>query len=271
MPGGDTRRINGPSKTYSVASYKKTRRKYLPLLTTEGVREDGRKLDEIRPMYLRAGIVQKANGSSYIETSGTKLVCAVYGPRDHIRKHDFSSKGHVTCSLTYSPFSRKERIIDHNDTQSKELSSIIVEALSSAICIESYPKAFIDIYINVLEDNGNALSHAIIASSIALADAGIEMLDLVTSSSMVFNDKIECLDPTAKELNHPSIVGSLTLGYLPSLNQISCLLKDGEQSVDKDVMCVTTCIKSCLRVHSVMKDCLVESTIEKKKQELDET
>lgn len=59
------------------------------------------------------------------------------------------------------------------------------------------------------------------ASSVALADAGIEMVDFLTPSSLVFND----MDPTLKERLHPSIVGSLTIAYLPLFNQVSCLTK----------------------------------------------
>ena len=54
------------------------------------------------------------------------------------------------------------------------------------------------------------------ASSVALADAGIEMVDFLTPSSLVFND----MDPTLKERLHPSIVGSLTIAYLPLFNQV---------------------------------------------------
>ena len=91
------------------------------------------------------------------------------------------------------------------------------------------------------------------ASSVALADAGIEMVDLVTPSSLVFND----IDPTLKERLHPSIIGSLTIAYLPLLNQVSCLTKDGEQSIDDSIASVNKCIEAYLWLHFLMKDCLV--------------
>ena len=208
------------------------------------------------------GIVQKANGSAYLETSGTKLTCSVFGPRDYVRKHDFSSSGKLTCELSFVPFARKERC----DTGSKSLdklnaeySSVITESLISAVCLNSYPKSQIDVYINVLEDDGNTLSYGIVAAAIALADAGIEMTDLVTSSSLVFNDDFYCLDPTESEQCSKNIIGKMTVAYLPSLNQISCLLQDGEVDVDKSVGMINTCIEGCLRMHELMKDCLVSS------------
>ena len=55
MPSNDTRRINPPASTKSVTCFKKTRRKYAPLLTNDGTRDDKRTLDEIRPTYIKPG------------------------------------------------------------------------------------------------------------------------------------------------------------------------------------------------------------------------
>ena len=146
--------------------------------------------------------------------------------------------------------------------QSKEYSNLICKALHHAICLESYPKALIDVYINIIEENGTTLSHAIMAASIALADAGIQMLDIVTSCSLVYNDELSLIDPINSELHHPDIYGRLTVAYLPSLNQVSGLIKDGEQDVDESIGAINACIEGCLRVHSVMKECLVKVTMD---------
>lgn len=254
----DTKRVNGPSVTQSLSSFRKILTDK-PLLNKEGRRSDGREHREIRPIYLKAGTVKKANGSAYLETDGTKLICAVYGPRDNPKRHDFMSTGTLTCEFSYAPFAREERIIDHQERLSREYSEIIIESLSCAVCLESYPKAQIDVYVKVLEDNGNTLSHAMVAASVALADAGIEMLDLVTSCSAVYNDAVMLNDPSNFELTHRDILGKVAIAYLPSLNQISCLLKDGEQSTEESIKSVNACIESCLRVHSIMRECLTNS------------
>jgi exosome complex component MTR3 len=51
------------------------------------------------------------------------------------------------------------------------------------------PKSSIDVYVNVLENDGtsSSLAAAISAASVALADAGIEMYDQVAASSIVSN------------------------------------------------------------------------------------
>ena len=63
----------------------------------------------------------------------------------------------------------------------------------------------------------------------------------------------------------------LTIAYLPSLNQVSCLIKDGEQSIDDSIASVNKCIEACLRLHSVMKDCLVTSTIDRANEDENST
>jgi len=263
----DTRRVNGPPTTISLSSFLTKEDDERPLLDYDDQRVDGRKCDEIRPIYLKAGVVQQSNGSAYLETRGTKVICAVYGPRDNPRKHDFSSTGNLTCTLQYAPFARHNtRARDNNqDPQSKEYSNIIRSALHYAVCLEEYPKAQIDVYVNIIEENGDTLSHAIMAASIALADAGIQMLDLVTSCSLVYNEDVSLLDPGHKELLHPDVFGSLTVAYLPSLNQVCGLIKKGEQDVDESIRSINMCIEGCLRVHSLMKDCLVKVAVDAKK------
>ena len=65
-------------------------------------------------------------------------MCSVYGPLDHYKKHEYSPKCTITCTLNYAQFSRHERVIDNNGVNSKEYSNIIVESLSSRICIKVY-------------------------------------------------------------------------------------------------------------------------------------
>ena len=100
------------------------------------------------------------------------------------------------------------------------------------------------------------------AASVALADAGIQMLDVVTSCSLVYNEDVSLIDPQNSELLHPEIFGSLTVSYLPSLNQVSGLVKNGEQEVDESIKAINSCIEGCLRVHSVIKECLVKVTVD---------
>jgi len=203
------------------------------------------------------GSLRGANGSCYLETDGTKLVCCVYGPRDANRRLD-QTTGHLNCDFTYAPFSRKKREKPNQFGFEKKNSSLLLQALYPAVCLDSFPKAQVDIYITVLEDNGSTLSHAIMAAAVALADAGIEMLDTVTACTLVFSDSGLCIDPTDAETCHDDVRGTMSVAYLPSMNQVSSCLSEGMQDVDIFRRNTDTCLEACIRVHAVIRECLVK-------------
>ncbi len=63
----------------------KSREKPVELIDKNGLRIDGRKLDELRPIKMEIGLLDKADGSAYIEQGKNKILAAVYGPEKHIR------------------------------------------------------------------------------------------------------------------------------------------------------------------------------------------
>lgn len=46
-----------------------------------GLRVDGRRALELRQIRIRMGVFGQADGSAYIEHGNTKVLAAVYGPR----------------------------------------------------------------------------------------------------------------------------------------------------------------------------------------------
>ena len=71
-----------------------------------------------------------------------------------------------------------------NDEE-RELSVQLQTALEAAVRLQTFPKANVDIYCLVLESAGADLAVCICAASLALADAGIEMEDMVSACSVV--------------------------------------------------------------------------------------
>ena len=47
-------------------------------------RADGRSFDELRPIKIEAGVLNRADGSAYLELGGNKILAAVYGPENCI-------------------------------------------------------------------------------------------------------------------------------------------------------------------------------------------
>ena len=68
-------------------------------------------------------------------------------------------------------------------------------ALEAAVQRHTFPKANVDVYCLVLESGGADAAVAITAASLAIADAGIEMYDLVSACSVVcaVTENMQCL------------------------------------------------------------------------------
>ncbi|KAI7872496.1 ribosomal protein S5 domain 2-type protein [Spinellus fusiger] len=251
----DRKRVNGPELSVHPIFKKET--ESVPLIHNSK-RKDQRGLDDIRPMYLRTGLVTQANGSAYIEVGNTKAVCAVYGPRQ-LKKSGFSRNGTLNCEFKFSTFSCTKKRNHMRDPQEKEFSQILVQALAPAVRLDLLPKSSIDIYVNILENDGSSscLSAAIIASSVALSDAGIEMLDQVTACSALFSQGQILMDGTEEEEKQTD--GSLVLSYMPSLNEVTHIIQSGKSENALTTQAVEQCIDGCSKISSVMSTALLQS------------
>ncbi|KAI9140850.1 ribosomal protein S5 domain 2-type protein, partial [Paraphysoderma sedebokerense] len=231
----DRRRINGPEISILPLpepsdSSTETQSEILDL---SGHRDDGRTVENVRPVFLKTGVVPQANGSAYIEQGNTKIICAVYGPRSTRRNVD-AEKGRLYCEFKFATFSGGKRRGFQKDQLEKDFSIQLTSALIPSLRLESIPKSSIDIYVTVLETDGNmsSLASSITVASIALADAGIEMYDLVAGCCAGFLSSTVLMDPTFQEEQNQQ--GSMLISYMPSLNEITHLIQNG--LVDSDAL-----------------------------------
>jgi len=56
-------------------------------LIENGIRLDGRRPDELRPIKIKVGVLNRADGSCYLEFGRNKVIAAVYGPREVHPRH----------------------------------------------------------------------------------------------------------------------------------------------------------------------------------------
>ena len=154
----------------------------IKLIDEKGLRVDGRKPDELRPISLKVGILKQADGSAYIEQGKNKIIVAVYGPRElHPRHLALPDRALLRCTYRMSSFSVPERKSPVPSRREIELSKVIREALEPSIFLEYFPRSAIDVYIQVLQADGGTRTASITAAALALADAGIPMRDLVVA------------------------------------------------------------------------------------------
>ncbi|MCX6778582.1 MAG: exosome complex exonuclease Rrp41, partial [Candidatus Micrarchaeota archaeon] len=80
-----------------------------PVLIKDGRRIDGRALDELRPLKITAGVLNKADGSAYIEWGKNRVLAAVFGPKECIPRHSVDPYGTVIkARYRMSPFCSPE-------------------------------------------------------------------------------------------------------------------------------------------------------------------
>eukprot|EP00929_Paragymnodinium_shiwhaense_P003196 TRINITY_DN103628_c0_g1_i1.p1 TRINITY_DN103628_c0_g1~~TRINITY_DN103628_c0_g1_i1.p1 ORF type:complete len:257 (+),score=37.89 TRINITY_DN103628_c0_g1_i1:46-816(+) len=181
----------------------------LEYLTPEGFRVDGRRVTEPRRVACSIGTASggEADGYAVFELGGTKAVAYVYGPMEARRAGGQSSneRAVLTCSLSTASFGnmvRSQRVRNTGqDRQSQERSHWIQQTFESAILLEQYPRSQIKLFVQILQSDGGGVSAAINAASLALADAGIPMRDLVVACSAGILGRKPALDLSREEEN----------------------------------------------------------------------
>lgn len=218
------------------------------------VRSDGRGFHQCRPAFLRTGAVNSASGSAYAEFGNTKVIVSVFGPRESKKAMMYSDSGRLNCNVSYTTFATPIR---GQGSDHKEFSSILHKALEDAIIVDSFPKTTVDVFALVLESGGGDLPVVISCASLALADAGIMMYDLIASVSVSCLGKNLVIDPISDEESYQD--GSLMITCMPSRNEVTQLTVTGEWSTPKIHEAVELCLDACSKLGKIMRSCLKEA------------
>jgi len=234
-----------------------------PLLV-KGKRLDGRAFDEMRKIKITAGIIPQADGSCELEFGETKVIAAVYGPKKVLPKHlEEATRAYLNVVYDMAAFSTSERNRPGPSRRSKEISKVIKDALSPAILLEKYPQTNIDVFLEIINANAGTRTAAINAASVALADAGIEMRDLVAS---VAAGKIEgevVLDLFQDEDNFGQ--ADLPIATLPSTGEITLLQFDGDMTRDEVKKAIQMCKKACVTIAKEQRKAIINRYSTEKK------
>ena len=164
------------------------------MIDENGIRVDGRTAGDIRPVEIRAGVIPVADGSAEVIWGGNHVVAAVYGPMEaHPRKIQKQDRAVLDVRYNMAPFSTTDRIRPGFNRRSREISKVTAEALETVVLTELYPRSKIRVEIEVLTAEAGTRCAGITAASVALADAGIPMTDMVISvASGKINGTVVC-------------------------------------------------------------------------------
>ncbi|MDR3063860.1 MAG: exosome complex exonuclease Rrp41 [Methanobrevibacter sp.] len=223
---------------------------------TKKGRDDNRAFDELRPMKIEAGVLERADGSAYLEVGGNKILVAVYGPREsYIRRLLKPNTGVIRCRYNMAPFSVGDRKRPGPDRRSNEISKITAEALRPALLLENYPRSMVDVFIEIIEAEGGTRCAGITAASVALADAGIPMKDLVVACAAgKVNDEV-VLDLSEHEDKDGQ--ADVPVAIMPRTGEITLLQSDGNLDKEEFSQALDLAIEGCKKISEIQKEALV--------------
>ncbi|WP_309493114.1 exosome complex exonuclease Rrp41 [Candidatus Hecatella orcuttiae] len=233
------------------------------LIDENGLRVDGRRWDELRPVKMEVGLLANANGSSYIQQGKNKIMVAVYGPKEAHPKHlGNPDRAIIRCRFHMAPFSTEERKSPAPSRREVELSKIIREALEPAVFSEYYPRSMIDVFIEVLESDGGSRCAGTMAASLALADAGIPLRDLVAACAVGKVEGQIVLD--LNDVEDKEGEADMPVAVIPALGRISLLQMDGQFTEEEFAEALELAQKGCRSLYEIQKQALKQRYLPEK-------
>ncbi|MEM0440297.1 MAG: exosome complex exonuclease Rrp41 [Candidatus Caldarchaeum sp.] len=225
------------------------------LIDENGLRVDGRKPDELRKLRIEVGVLEKTDGSAYVELGGTKIYAGVIGPREVHPKHlELPDRAVINCRYHMASFSVDERKPLGMTRREIELSKVLREAVETVVFLEEFPRMMIDIFVEVIQADGGTRTAGITAASLALADAGVPMADLIAAVAVGKVDGTLVLDINETEDKYGE--ADMPVAMAPQLNSIVLLQLNGRmtpEEIDKGLSMAQSAIK---KIYQMQVDAL---------------
>jgi len=159
------------------------------LIVDKGIRVDGRRVTEVRPIWSEAGYLPRAHGSALFTRGETQaLVSATLGTKDDEQKMEsFEGDSYRRFMLHYNfpPFSTGEvkrfgtpgrREVGHGALAQRAIEAVLPTR-------EAFPYT-IRVVSEILESNGSSSMATVCGASMALMDAGVPIPSSVAGIAM---------------------------------------------------------------------------------------
>ncbi|MFB6208990.1 MAG: exosome complex exonuclease Rrp41 [Candidatus Nanohaloarchaea archaeon] len=211
-------------------------------------RVDGRNLDEVRETSMEVGVLEEADGSAMVETGNTRVVASVFGPQElHPQHLQESDRAVIKMRYNMAPFSVDDRMSPGPNRRAKEIGLVARRALEPAVELEEFPKAGIDISMEIVESDGGTRVTGINAAALALADAGIPMKGLVSACAAGVVEETAVLDVNGVEDKKGN--ADIPIALVNGEDKISLLQMDGD--IDREMLdeCISLAKKGCRELH----------------------
>ncbi len=226
-------------------------------------RFDGRKMDELRPITAKVGVIDRADGSAFFQIGKTTALAAVYGPRDlHPKFMQNPGTGILRCVYNMMPFSSKGgRIRPGGSRRSKEINMVMEKALLPVLNLKDYPNTVVDVFVELPQTDAGTRCAGICAASLALADAGLDMRDLVAAVAVGKVGKQIVADLMYDEEAYEGEDGGATdtpVAMIPRTGEITLLQLDGEMPRADLQKALKLAQIKCREIYEIQKKALKE-------------
>ena len=191
----------------------------------------------------------------------------MFGPRNlYPRFLQNPGKGILRCHYNMMPFSGVgTRIRPGQNRRAKEISMLMEKALLPVVDLSQFPNSVVDIFVEFPQTDAGSRCAAISAASVAMADAGIVMKDLVSAVAVGFVDNQVVADLNYEEEHYPEFakekidsedVSDIPIAVIPSTGDITLLQMDGKIKKEDLMKAVQLGKKSCIDLSIKLKDAL---------------
>lgn len=220
-------------------------------------RLDKRGFDEMRPIELETGIVPNADGSARFKIGGTEAIAAVYGPAEVKPRHlERADRGIIICKYDMMPFSVPDRAKPGIDRRDMEISLVISNALSRTVMLDEFPKSMISVYVYITQADAGTRCASLTAASMACADAGLPMRDLIAAVAVGKVGDSVVADLSKAEEDYEGGATDIPIAFLPSKDEIVLLQLDGEVSKDDLKSAIELGRKEAAKIYELEKAAL---------------
>ncbi|KZT29917.1 hypothetical protein NEOLEDRAFT_1153761 [Neolentinus lepideus HHB14362 ss-1] len=204
----------------------------IEILNDGGFRSDGRKQYELRDISFDLSPQSSADGSASVSHGLTQVVVSVFGPREaKMRRETIHDRANINVEVNVAPFSAGERRRrGRGDKRILEFGSIIKSTFEPVIQTSLYPRSQIDIYVQILQQDGGVLQACVNATTLALASAGIPLLDFVCAVTGGVHSTSPLLDLTTLEEND---VPHVTVAVMPRTGKVTLVTMETRLHVDR--------------------------------------
>ena len=215
-------------------------------------RIDGRKIDDLRKIDAKVGVVPNADGSALFAQGDTIAIAAVYGPKILNPKHQQNpEKGVLRVHYNMLSFSVGERIRPGLSRRSQEISKVTEWALTPVVMLDELPGTVIDVHINIIQANAGTRCAGINAAAMALAHAGIPMTEMISAVAVGKMDRTIVADVTKEEEDFHDGEGAtdIPVTYLSNSDKITLLQLDGKIRVEELKEALKLGRVACKKIH----------------------